>query len=217
MKRQFVVIGLGRFGTSVALNLSAIGHEVLVIDKNANAVQSIAHDVTHAVIADCRDEEQIKALGVRNFDVAVVAIGDDIQASILIALMLKDMGIPYVAAKAQTALHGRVLEKIGVDRVVYPEKDMGLRLAHSLVTANVLDFIELTPGYSVIEVLAPSKFKNKSLAELDLRAKYKVSVMAIKRGTDIVIAPGGDEIIQAKDELVILAKNDVLKDLQDKD
>lgn len=217
MKKQFVVIGLGRFGTSVALSLSALGHEVLAIDKNADAVQSISDKVTHAVIADCRDEEQLKALGVRNFETAIVAIGDDVQANILIALMLKDMGISYVAAKAQSALHGRVLEKIGVDRIVYPEKDMGYRLAQSLVTSNVLDFIELTPGYSIVEIKAPSKFINKSLATLNLRAKYKVSVLAIKRGTEVVIVPGGDETIIAKDELVILAKNEVLKELQDKD
>jgi trk system potassium uptake protein TrkA len=217
VKKQFVVIGLGRFGTSVALSLSALGHEVLAIDKNADAVQSISDKVTHAVIADCRDEEQLKALGVRNFETAIVAIGDDVQANILIALMLKDMGISYVAAKAQSALHGRVLEKIGVDRIVYPEKDMGYRLAQSLVTSNVLDFIELTPGYSIVEIKAPSKFINKSLAILNLRAKYKVSVLAIKRGTEVVIVPGGDETIIAKDELVILAKNEVLKELQDKD
>ncbi|MCW2278610.1 potassium channel family protein [Heliophilum fasciatum] len=213
-QKEFVVIGLGRFGSSVALNLAAMGHEVLGIDKDPELVQAVADKITHAVIADCRDEKQMNALGVRNFETAVVGIGDDIQANILISLMLKDMGIPFVAAKAQTALHGRVLEKIGVDQIVYPEKDMGARLAQSL-SSNVLDFIELVPGYSIVEIVAPSKFRRKSLKTLDLRARYKATVLTIKRGAEIIPAPGGDEIIQEGDVLVILAENDDLSKLQE--
>ncbi|MDA8228476.1 MAG: TrkA family potassium uptake protein [Desulfitobacterium hafniense] len=215
MRKQFLVIGLGRFGTSVALNLSALGHEVLAMDKNPHAVQAIADSVTHSVQADARDEETLKALGVRNFDVAIVAIGDDIQANILITLMLKDMGLKYVVAKAQTALHGRVLEKVGADRIIYPEKDMGLRLAHNLVTANVMDFIELSPDYSVVEIVSPLKFVDKTLSKLELRNQYGLSVMAIRRGSQIVVAPGGDEVIRDKDILVIIAKNEDLADLPD--
>ena len=165
MRKQFVVIGLGRFGTSVAKTLSALGHDVLAMDKNEHAVQVIMHDVTQAVQADARDEDTLRALGVRNFDVAIVAIGDDLEANILITLMLKEMGIPYVVTKAQSSLHGKVLEKIGADKIVYPEQDMGVRLANNLIRTNVMDFIELSLDFSIFEIIAPSKFVNKSLGK----------------------------------------------------
>jgi len=159
--KQFVVIGLGRFGTSVAQTLSTLGHDVLAMDKDEHAVQVIMQDVTQAVQADARDEETLRALGVRNFDVAIVAIGDDLEANILITLMLKEMGVPYVVTKAQNALHGKVLEKIGADKIIYPEQDMGFRLANNLVRTNVMDFIELSLDYSIFEIVASSQFINK--------------------------------------------------------
>lgn len=205
MHKQFVVIGLGRFGTSVAKNLSSSGYDVLAIDRCESAVQAIMNDVTHAVQADAREEENLRALGVRNFDVAIVAIGDDLQASILITLLLKESGISYVVAKAQNSLHGKVLEKVGADRIIYPEKDMGARLAHSLVSANVMDFIELSSDYSIAEIKSPTRFVNKSLGELNLRALYGISVMAIKRGEAIIIAPGAESRVEGKDILVIMS------------
>lgn len=213
MKRQFVVIGLGRFGTSVARTLGSLGHDVLAIDRNENAVQAIMNEVTHAVQADAREEENLRALGVRNFDVAVVAIGDDLQANILITLMLKEMGIRYVVAKAQTNLHGRVLEKVGADKIIYPEKDMGVRVAHNLVTANIVDFIELSPDYSIIEIITPRKFIGKSLGELDLRAKYGLSVMAIKNEDKVNVAPGADARIKETDILVVVSSNKAIERL----
>lgn len=205
MHKQFVVIGLGRFGTSVAMTLSAAGHDVLAIDRQESAVQVIMNDVTHAVQADAQEENNLKALGVRNFDVAIVAIGDDIQASILVTLMLKELGIKYVVAKAQNSLHGKVLEKVGADRIIYPEKDMGARLAHNLVSANVMDFIELSSDYSIAEVKTPMKFVNKSIGGLNLRALYGISVMAIKRGDSIIVAPGADSRIEPNDILVVIS------------
>lgn len=213
MHKQFVVIGLGRFGSSVARTLSSLGHDVLAIDKNENAVQAIMNEVTHAVQADAREEENLKALGVRNFDVAVVAIGDDLQANILITLMLKEMGIPHVVAKAQTNLHGRVLEKVGADKIIYPEKDMGVRVAHNLVTANIMDFIELSPDYSIVEIQTPLKFVGKTFGELNLRAKYGLSVMAIKNGGIVDIAPGADAMIQENDILVVVSTNKAIERL----
>ncbi|AHF06341.1 potassium channel family protein [Desulfitobacterium metallireducens] len=213
MHKQFVVIGLGRFGTSVARTLSSLGHDVLAIDMKENAVQAIMNEVTHAVQADAREEENLRALGVRNFDVAVVAIGDDLQANILITLMLKEMGIEYVVAKAQTNLHGRVLEKVGADKIIYPEKDMGVRVAHNLVTANIMDFIELSPDYSIVEILTPYKFIGKSLGELNLRAKYGISVMAIKNGKKVEVAPGADARIQERDILVVVSSNKAIEKL----
>lgn len=214
MRRQFVVIGLGRFGTSVAITLSALGHDVLAIDKNEHAVQTIMNDVTQAVQADALEEETLKALGVRNFDAAVVAMGDDLQANIMITLMLKEMGIPYVVAKGKSTLHGKVLEKIGADKVIYPEQDMGIRLAHNLTTSNVMDFIELSPDYSIFELSASAHFVNKSLGQLNLRAIYGINVIAVKKKeNNIIVAPGADFVIEQSDILVIVGSRKALSKL----
>ena len=216
MRKQFVVIGLGRFGKSVAITISELGHDVLAIDKNESAVHSVMNDVTQAVQADARDEETLRALGVRNLDVAVVAMGDDLEANILITLMLKEMGIPYVVAKAQSSQHGKVLEKIGADKVIYPEQDMGIRLAHNLVTSNVMDYIELSPKFSIFEIVASAQFVNKSLGELDLRAVYEINVIAIKRNEDdIIVAPGANTVIEERDVLVIVGNKKILAKLPD--
>ncbi|HBP65445.1 MAG TPA: potassium uptake system protein [Desulfosporosinus sp.] len=216
MRKQFVVIGLGRFGTSVAQTLSTLGHDVLAMDKDEHAVQVIMQDVTQAVQADARDEETLRALGVRNFDVAIVAIGDDLEANILITLMLKEMGIPYVVTKAQNALHGKVLEKIGADKIIYPEQDMGFRLANNLVRTNVMDFIELSLDYSIFEIIASSQFVGKNLGELNLRAVYGLNVVAIKQNADqIVIAPGANAVVKEKDILVVVCNKKALAKLPD--
>jgi len=216
MRKQFVVIGLGRFGTSVAKTLTSLGHEVLALDKNEHAVHDIMQDVTQAVQADAREEETLRALGVRNLDVAIVAIGDDLEANILITLMLKEMGIPYVVAKAQSVQHGKVLAKIGADKIVYPEQDMGIRLANNLIRTNVMDFIELSLDFSIFEIIAPSKFINKSLGKLNLRAVYKINVVAIKKSADqIVIAPGANAVIEERDILVIVCNKKALSRLPD--
>jgi len=211
-----VVIGLGRFGKSVAITISELGHDVLAIDKNESAVHSVMNDVTQAVQADAREEETLRALGVRNLDVAVVAMGDDLEANILITLMLKEMGTPYVVAKAQSSQHGKVLEKIGADKVIYPEQDMGIRLAHNLVTSNVMDYIELSPKFSIFEIVASAQFVNKSLGELDLRAVYGINVIAIKRNEDdIIVAPGANTVIEERDVLVIVGNKKLLAKLPD--
>ena len=216
MRKQFVVIGLGRFGTSVAKTLNVLGHDVLAMDKNEHAVQVIMHDVTQAVQADARDEETLRALGVRNFDVAVVAIGDDLEANILITLMLKEMGIPYVVAKAQSALHGKVLEKIGADKIIFPEQDMGIRLANNLIRTNVMDFIELSLDFSIFEIIASAQFVNKTLGELNLMAVYKINVVAIKKRADqIIIAPGANAVIEERDILVVVCNKKALSKLPD--
>lgn len=213
MRKQFVVIGLGRFGTSVAKTLTQLGMDVLAIDRSETAVQVVVNSVTHAVQADAREEETLRALGVRNFDVAIVAIGDDIQANILITLMLKEMGVKLVVSKAMNHLHGRVLEKIGADKIIYPEKDMGVRLAHNLVTHNVMDWIELSPDYSVVEISVPQKFVGKSLGDLDLRAKYGINVIAIRKSNAIVVSPGAKERFETGDVVIIVSKNELLDKL----
>ncbi len=212
--KQFAVIGLGRFGASVAKTLTTMGYEVLAIDDDQNRVQEIVKEVTHAIQADAKDEQALKALGIRNFDVVIVAIGQDIQASILVTVLLKELGVKCVVAKAQTELHGKVLYKVGADKVVFPERDMGARVAHSLVSSNVLDHIELSPDHSILEVVAPETLVGKTLKESALRAKFGVTVLAIKRGTEIIVSPSPDAPIQENDILVAIGENDKLRSIE---
>lgn len=213
-KKQYAVIGMGRFGSSVAKALTEMGFEVLAIDSNEQRVQEVANTVTHAVSADSTDEEALRALGIRNFDVVVVAIGQDIQASILTTLILKDMGVKTLIVKAQSELHGKVVNKIGADKVIFPERDMGLRLAHHLVSPNILDYIEISDDYSIIEIKAPGRMIGQSLKQLDIRAKHKCNVMAIKTGSEMNIAPYADDLIGSDDVLVIVGKNSDLSNLE---
>ena len=213
--RQFLVVGLGRFGTSLVKTLYNLGYDVMGIDSNEEIIQNIADSITHAVQADATDENTLKALGVRNFDVAIVSIGNDIQSSILITIMLKEMGIKYVVAKAQSQLHGKVLYKIGADRVVFPERDMGVRVAHNLVSSNILDYIELSPEYSIVEIAAIPAWHNKSLGQLDMRRKYGLNVMAIKRGNnDVKISPHADDLISENDVLVVVGRKSDIEKLE---
>ncbi|MCF6097035.1 TrkA family potassium uptake protein [Thermovorax subterraneus] len=212
--KQFVVIGLGRFGSSVAKTLYKLGYDVLGIDINEEIVQSLADSITHAVQADATDENTLKALGVRNFDVGIVSIGDDIQASILVTLILKEIGIKYVIAKAQNDLHGKVLYKIGADRVVFPERDMGVRVAHNLVASNILDYIELSPEFSIVELEAFPEWYNKTLGELKMRKNYGLNVMAIKRGEEVIVSPGAEDFITKGDILVVVGQNKDIEKLE---
>ncbi|MFC0211306.1 potassium channel family protein [Paenibacillus chartarius] len=204
---QYAVIGLGRFGKSLAKELMNLGYEVLGIDKEEEAVDEMADKLTHCVVADTTDEEVLKSLGIRNFDCAIVAIGDDIQSSIMTAIMLKDLGVRQVVAKAMSELHGKVLTKIGVDRIIYPERDMGVRVAHQLVSPNLLDFIELSPEYTLVELTVPKHLSGKSLKNLDLRARYGCSVVAINKQKKVLIAPVADDILYEDDIMVVIGTN----------
>ncbi|NLW90135.1 MAG: TrkA family potassium uptake protein [Syntrophomonadaceae bacterium] len=209
--RQFAVIGIGRFGSSLVRELTRMGNEVLAIDIDADRVNDAIEYCTHAVEADTMDESTLKALGIRNFDVVVVAIGDNIQANILTTIMLKELGVKKVIAKAQTTLHGKVLEKIGADLVIYPERDMAIKLARSLVSVNFLEQIDLSPDFGIIELFAPRAFLNHSLADLALRKKMRVTILAIKRGNEIIVAPAPDEVLKNGDVLVALGGNEALE------
>lgn len=215
--RQFVVIGCGRFGESVAKTLYKLGYDVLAVDKDINLIQDISEHVTHAIQADAEDENSLRALGIRNFDVAVITIGSNIQASIMATLIVKELGVKKVIAKAQSEIHGKVLYKIGADKVVFPERDMGVRVAHNIISSNILDVIELMPDYSIIEVVALQEWENKALFELKLPNKMGVSVMAIKSGDKINISPYADDIIKAGDVVVLLGHNDNLRKIEQKE
>lgn len=213
-KKQFVVIGLGRFGQSVAKTLYSLGNEVLVIDKNDDLIQEIADDVTHAVQADATDEGALKQLGLSNFDVAVISIGGSIQSSIMATLIAKELGVKYIIAKGNGELHAKVLRRIGADRVILPEQDMGVRVAHNIVSSSILDYIELSPDYSIMEIEALKEWRGKALAELNLRQKYGINVMAIKNGEKVNLNPAADDIIEKGNVIVAIGSAEALGSLE---
>lgn len=212
IKQQYAVIGLGRFGTSVAQKLFDAGQEVMGIDIDEQKVEDAELIVTHAVMADSTDEDALKSIGIRNFDCVIVAIGNDMQSSILTAMLLKELGVKKVIAKALSKHHGKVLEKIGVDWIIYPERDMGERVAHQLLSPNVLNYIELPREYNIEEIKLPESMAEKSLREIDLRSKYNVSALAIVSNGDIIVSPSPDQIINKGDIVVAIGNRNDLAD-----
>ena len=206
MKKEFAVIGLGRFGGSICRELSEEGMDVLAIDIDEEKVNEYKNIATHAVIADTTDEKVLKELGIQNIDHVIVAIGDNIQASILTTLMLKEIGINKITVKAQNDYHEKVLKKIGADQVVHPERDMGKRIAYSIISNNILDHLELSDDHSIVEVKAGSKMKGKSLIDLDIRAQYGCNIVAIKQenNKEINVSPMATEIINEGDILIVI-------------
>lgn len=205
--KSFLVIGLGRFGTAIARELTALGQEVLAIDEDAEDVQRIADDVTQTVQGDAQEESVLRSVGARNFDCCIVAVGTNMEASVLITVTLKELGAKYIVAKARSAVHARVLERIGADRVVLPESEMGRKLAQGLAHSNVVDYIGVSDEYSIMEIHAPEGWVGKTLAKLGVRAKYHVNVLAIRRGDRLEVTPRPDDCIEPGDLLVIMGEN----------
>ena len=212
--KSYVVIGLGRFGSALARQLCALGAGVLAVDIRGDFVQQIANDVTHAVVGDAQDKEVLKALGVRNLDCAIIAIGDNLAASVLITMNLKELGVPYIVCKAHDETHRKVLEKLGVDRVVIPEQEHAQRLGRSLFSHNVLDYIELSEDYGILEVPSPKDWVGKTLKELNVRAKLGVNIIAVENGKSTNVSPAADYRIQPEDVLVVLGDNYALEAMQ---
>lgn len=212
--KSYVVIGLGRFGSEVARHLCRLGCQVLVVDMDADLVGQIANNVTHAVVGDGQDKDVLRALGVQDLDCAVVAIGDDLAASVLVTMNLKELGVPMIVCKAHDEMHRRVLQKLGADKVVIPEHEQGQRLARSLSTPNVLDYIELSDEYGIVDVPAPQSWSGKTLKELNVRAKLGVNILAIRRQGTVNVSPSADFAIAQEDVLVILGDSQALKKVQ---
>jgi trk system potassium uptake protein TrkA len=218
-KRTFAVIGLGRFGFAMATTLTDLGHEVIGIDSNEEHVARIADFVAQAVQLDATDEKALRAAGIQDVDVAIISIGERIDSSLLVVMLVKELGIPIIIAKATTPLHGRILEKLGVSRVIFPERDMAIRVAHSLVVQNVLDYIELSRDFSIVEIPAPRAFVGRTLRELALRTSYGLTLIAIKRAARLgesevtIVAPLADDRIEKGDVLSLLGSNERLSQL----
>ena len=212
--RSYIVIGLGRFGTEAARRLYELGCDVLAIDNKQELVQQISNHVTQAVVGDARDKDVLKALGAADFDCGIVAIGNSLGDSVLATMNLKELGVPYVVCKAYDETHRQVLIKLGADKVVIPEQEQANRLARNLSSPNVLDYIELSDAFGIIEVPAPTRWLGKSLKELNVRAHLGVNIIAVKQGSAINVSPGADYEIQPGDVMVVLGDTAALNAVQ---
>ena len=209
-EKSYAVIGLGQFGMSVAETLAESDCDVLAIDAREENIQEIADKVTYAVRADVREPEVLRALGVQNVDVAVIAVAENMEASIIAAMQVKELGVPFVMAKAMNALHGRILEKIGADKVIYPEQSMGVRVARNLLSSGFLDTFELSPEFSMAEFKIPDSWVGKTLCDLKIREKNKINLVGLKRGNDVDINPNPAEPLPADCTVMAIGKNEDL-------
>ena len=214
-KKQYLIVGLGGFGVSVMRTLLELGQDVLAIDEDEYVVQELSETAAEVVQADATDEIALRALGVRNFDVAIVSMAKNLEASILTTMLLKEMGVDLVISKAEDELHGKILQKIGADRVVFPERDMGVRVANNLVSGSVLEFIELSPDYSILELNVPKQFVGKTLRDIDMGSSYGINVIAIKNNDEINVTPGADEPLLAEVSMIVIGSNENLGQFRD--
>ena len=212
--KSYIVIGLGRFGGRAAKRLCELGCEVLAIDQNSELVQPISGLVTQAVVADARDKEVLRALGAKDFECAIVAIGTNLADSVLATMNLKELGVPYIVCKASDETHRQVLMKLGADRVLIPEQEQADRLAKNLSSPNVLDYIELSEEFGIVELPAPKSWQGKTLKELNVRAKLGVNIIAVEKAGRIDVSPGADYQICPEDVMVVLGDTAALDAVQ---
>ena len=208
--KQYIVVGLGRFGRAIAETLCEAGEEVLGVDIHMDRVEDMRDRITQAVQMDAMDRDALTALGVKDFDMAFVTMGSDIRASGTITLMLKELGVKRVIAKAHDDFHGRMLEKLGADKVLFPERDMGRRIAHNLVSGNIIDYLELSPEYSMVEMHPRREWVGKPLKDLALRSRAGINIIAIKNGESVNPMPQPETVIHDDDMLLVVAREETL-------
>ena len=211
---QVMVIGLGRFGSAVARELERLGHQVLAIDRGEQQVNDIAADVTHALQLDAADEAALRSAGAGDFGTAIVAISSDAEPSIFATMVLKRLGVRNVIAKAGSTLHGEILARVGADRVVFPERETGLRLAHSFNVPNVIDYLDVAPSFGIEKIRPPKSFVGRTLGELDLKGRLGLTPVAVRRGKQVVVNPTREERIMEGDELILIGRDDKLDQLR---
>ena len=209
-RKQFLVAGLGLFGTSVAVTLQGLGYDVYALDSDESIVQDLSMQLPYVVCGDASDKKTLQSLPLEDVDVAVVAIGN-VERNMMATMLLKELGIKQVVSKAINSLHGAMLSKIGADKVVYAERDMGERVAHNLISAGVMDYIELSSEISVMSLPIPTEFIGKNLIEADLRRRYDVNVVAIKRDGRTLVNPKAQEVFQPEDEIIVLGTHEGVK------
>lgn len=216
MRKQYAVFGLGSFGESVAVTLQELGCEVVVVDNHMERIENISPYVSYAVQADIEDPEVIRSLGARNLDGVVVAVADDMEASIMATLVSKEIGVPYVLAKAKNDLHAKVLKKIGADSIIFPEKEIGQSVARNLVSGEFVDWISLSPDYSITEIAVPDKWIGKSLSEIDVRRTKDVNVVGVRIGEKIQVTIDPEEPLQKEMMLIMIGSNEALEKFGEK-
>lgn len=214
MKHSVLVIGLGRFGSAAARELMALGHEVLAVDRDEAQVNDIAPDVTHAIEADASDEQALKDIGAADFDHAIVAMSSASEASIFATMALRNLGVRNIIAKAASTLHGRILERVGASRVVYPEREMGARVAHSFSIPNVIDYLDVAPLFGIVKARPPASFTGRTLREVDISGRLSLTPIAIRRGNNVTVNPHRDERIGETDELILIGLDERLERLE---
>jgi trk system potassium uptake protein TrkA len=213
-REQVMVIGLGRFGSSVSRELERLGHQVLAIDQSEQRVNEIAPDVTHALQLDAADEDALRAAGAGDFTTGIVAISSDAEPSIFATMVLKRLGVRTVIAKASSLLHGEILSRVGADRVVFPERETGLRLAHSFNVPNVIDYLDVAPSFGIEKIRPPKAFIGRSLGELDLKGRLGLTPIALRRGQQVFVNPAREEKLLEGDELILIGRDEKLEDLR---
>jgi trk system potassium uptake protein len=213
-REQVVVIGLGRFGAAVARELERLGHEVLAIDRNEQRVNDIAAEVTHAIQLDAADEDALRSAGAGDFHTAIVAISTDAEPSIFATMVLKRLGVRNVIAKAGSLLHGEILARVGADRVVFPERETGLRLAHSFNVPNVIDYLDVAPSFGIEKIRPPKSFVGRTLGELNLKDGLGLTPIALRRGQQVFVNPAREERVAEGDELILIGKDEKLSQLR---
>lgn len=216
MRKQYAVFGLGSFGESVAVTLQELGCEVVVVDNHMERIENISPYVSYAVQADIEDPEVIRSLGARNLDGVVVAVADDMEASIMATLVSKEIGVPYVLAKAKNDLHAKVLKKIGADSIIFPEKEIGQSVARNLVSGEFVDWISLSPDYNITEIAVPEKWIGKSLSEIDVRRTKDVNVVGVRIGEKIQVTIDPEEPLQKEMMLIMIGSNEALEKFGEK-
>lgn len=214
MKKQYVVFGLGKFGESIALELESLGCEVVAVDNSMEKVQNIADSVSYAMCADIEDPEVIKSLGARNLDGAVVAVAESLETSIMATILAKEQGIPYVIAKAQNHLHATILEKVGADAIIQPEKEMGRRVARNLMSGNFADWIDLSPDYSIVEMEIPQSWVGKCLIDLQVREKFGINVVGIEKNGVMDVTVNPEDIFEEKSIVILIGSNKSLQNFK---
>lgn len=217
MKKEFAVIGLGRFGGSIVRYLSEHDYDVLAIDINEERVSQFMNIASYAVVVDAMDEAALKSLGIRNFDYVIVAIGENLNASILTTIILKELGVEHITVKAQSLYHEKILRKIGATQVVHPERDMGERIAKQLISNNVFDYLDLSEEYSIMELMATDKISGKNLIELNVRAQYDVNIIGIKRGASMNVSPIPSEKLRRGDLIFVIGRNEKIELFREKE
>ena len=215
MKKQYVVFGIGRFGASVARTLEENGCQVIVVDKDYEKIQMIADEVSYAMTADVEDPEAIESLGLKNVDGAIITMVNNMEASIVSAMMCQDLGVKYIVARAKNDMHGRILEKVGVTKVVYPEQEMGERIGRYIAAGDFMDWIALSPEFSLVELPMPQEWVGKSLVELDVRKKYGFNIVGIRKGSEMILQFSPNVPLEKDTILFVIGKNEDLEKFQD--